>query len=59
MRQALPLALSMFLHGLYDFFLLGYDATLSASAVVLVLWGAIIYVVQRMENESRRIRLKR
>lgn len=59
MRQALPLALSMFLHGLYDFFLLGYDATISASAVVLVLWGAIIYVAQRMENESRRIRLKR
>jgi len=49
----------MFLHGLYDFFLLGYDATISASAVVLVLWGAIIYVAQRMENEFRRIRLKR
>ena len=55
MRQALPLALSMFLHGLYDFFLLGYDATLSASGVVLVLWGAVIWVAQRMEDGSRRI----
>jgi hypothetical protein len=55
MRQALPLALSMCLHGLYDFFLLGYDATLGASGVVLVLWGVVIYVARRMEDASRRI----
>jgi protease PrsW len=53
MRQAIPLALSMLLHGLYDFFLLGLDATVGASAVVLVVWVGIIYAAQSIEGASR------
>jgi RsiW-degrading membrane proteinase PrsW (M82 family) len=59
MRQAIPLALSMLLHGLYDFCLLGFDATVSASAVVLAAWIGIICAAQRIEDESRRRRSQR
>jgi RsiW-degrading membrane proteinase PrsW (M82 family) len=58
LRQAAPLALSMGLHGAYDFFLLGFNATFTASAIVLVLWIALIYSAGRLEKEARRSRLK-
>ncbi len=57
--QAVPLALSMLLHGLYDFCLLGFDATFSASAVVLVVWVGIICSARRIEDDSLRRRPQR
>lgn len=59
MRQAAPLGLSMLMHGVYDFCLLAYDATIGASAVVLVLWGGMIWAAGRIEDASRRRRLQR
>ena len=47
LRQAIPLAFSMFLHGLYDFLLLGSNATLPAALVILLLWAALIYLAPR------------
>jgi hypothetical protein len=41
------------------FFLPGLDATITASAAVLVLWGGIIFFAQRLEGESRRSHPKR
>jgi hypothetical protein len=57
--QAVPPALSMLLHGLHDFCLLGFHATVSSSAVVRVVWVGIISSARRIEDASRRRRPKR
>lgn len=46
--QLLPLALAMAIHGLYDFLLLAYDATLPASGVILLLWVGLIFYSRRL-----------
>jgi len=46
--QGGTLLLSMFLHGLYDFFLFAYRATYLASVVVLVLWIFLIVYARRL-----------
>ena len=39
--RLVPLGLAMALHGLYDFFLLAFDATLPASGIILLIWVAL------------------
>jgi RsiW-degrading membrane proteinase PrsW (M82 family) len=46
--QTATLLLSMFLHGLYDFFLFAYGATYLASVIVLVLWVFLIIYARRL-----------
>jgi RsiW-degrading membrane proteinase PrsW (M82 family) len=46
--QLAPLALAMAAHGLYDFFLLAFNATLPASAVILLLWVGLIFYSRRL-----------
>jgi RsiW-degrading membrane proteinase PrsW (M82 family) len=46
--QALPLVLSMVLHGLYDFLLIGVGATIPASGIALVLWLFLIVHARRL-----------
>lgn len=46
--QLLPLGLAMALHGLYDFFLLAFDATLPASGIILLIWVALIFYSRRL-----------
>ena len=46
--QLVPLVLAMAVHGLYDFFLLAFNATLPASAVILLLWVALILHSRRL-----------
>ncbi len=47
------LALAMLAHGLYDFLLLGFNATIPASGVILLLWVGLIW------NSRRLIRLQK
>lgn len=51
--QLLPLGLAMALHGLYDFFLLAYDATFPASAVILLIWVALIFYSRRLIRRQK------
>jgi RsiW-degrading membrane proteinase PrsW (M82 family) len=50
--QAIPLATSMLIHGLYDFLVIGLHATLPASGVVLVLWLLMIARARRLVREK-------
>lgn len=45
--QILPLVAAMAVHGLYDFALIAWHATFVASAIVLLLWVAMILYVRR------------
>jgi len=49
--QLLPLLASMLLHGLYDFVLLAYDASLLAAGLALVLWLAVIGHTRRLVHQ--------
>jgi RsiW-degrading membrane proteinase PrsW (M82 family) len=51
--QLLPLVLAMALHGLYDFFLLAFDATIPASGIILILWLALILYSRRLVRLQR------
>ena len=51
--QLIPLGLAMLAHGLYDFFLLAFDATFLASGVILLLWVVLIW------NSRRLVRLQK
>lgn len=46
--QALPLLLSMALHGLYDGLLLAWGATIPASATILVIWMFVLWNGRRV-----------
>lgn len=46
--QLIPLGLAMLAHGFYDFFLLAFNATLPASAVILLLWVVLIWYSRRL-----------
>jgi RsiW-degrading membrane proteinase PrsW (M82 family) len=46
--QVIPLAAAMLLHGLYDFALLGLDSTFLASAILAVLWIAMLFVARHL-----------
>jgi RsiW-degrading membrane proteinase PrsW (M82 family) len=46
--QLFPLLLAMFLHGLYDALLLAGDATIPASATILVIWVFVIRNARRV-----------
>lgn len=46
--QAGPLVLSMLLHGFYDALLIGWDATLPASATVAVIWAFVLWNARRV-----------
>lgn len=52
--QAGPLAAGMGLHGLYDYFILAFDATWASSAVILALWVGLIVTGRRLEGMTRR-----
>lgn len=51
--QTGTLLLSMFLHGLYNFFLFAYGATLLASVVVLILWIFLIVYARRLIRSAK------
>ncbi len=51
--QLIPLGLAMAIHGLYNFFLLAYDATLPASGVILLLWVGLIFYSRRLHRLQR------
>jgi RsiW-degrading membrane proteinase PrsW (M82 family) len=55
--QVLPLLISMFLHGLYDYFLLAYNATFLASGVALILWVLLIIYARRVVRSQKPIRI--
>ena len=46
--QIIPLLISMFLHGLYDYFLLAHNATFLASGIALILWVLLIIYARRV-----------
>ena len=48
--QLIPLLLAMFLHGLYDVFLLAWGATIPASAIILALWVGLILYAKRLNG---------
>lgn len=50
--QALPLILSMLLHGLYDALLLGWGATVPASATVLAIWVFVLWHGRRVARQT-------
>jgi len=50
--QLLPLLVAMALHGLYDFFLLAYNATIPASTIILVLWVGLILYARRLNGRA-------
>ena len=52
--QAVPLALSMMLHGLYDFLLIGMGATVPASGIALVLWLFLIISARHLVRRGTR-----
>lgn len=45
--QGLAIVAAMELHGLYDYLLLAWGATLPASGIILVLWIALILIARR------------
>jgi RsiW-degrading membrane proteinase PrsW (M82 family) len=46
--QIFPLLLAMFLHGLYDAFLLAWDAAIPASATIGIIWLFVIWNARRV-----------
>jgi len=50
------IALGMFVHGLHDFFLLAYQATLLTSGLALALWGCVIWWARAFARHAGALR---
>ena len=46
--QAGPLLVSMLLHGFYDALLIGWNATIPASATIALIWGFVLWNARRV-----------
>jgi protease PrsW len=56
--QAASAALGMELHGLYDFLLFAYNATLLTSALMLIVWVFVIWHARVLVKQPRLVALK-